>query len=97
MAAGLPVVATRVGGIPDTISDGVEGLLVPRGDVAAMASALLRLLGDAPLRLAMGEAGARRVAREFSADAWAKRVLDLYAGIVSDSGPVQHDQPRPAP
>ena len=46
MDAGLPVVGTRVGGVPDLIDEGVEGLLVPRRDPAALAAALARLLRD---------------------------------------------------
>ncbi len=67
LAAGLPVVASRVGGIPDVVRDGVEGFLVPSGDAEALAEALLKVLEDESLRLKMGRAAKAR-AREFSVD-----------------------------
>ena len=57
MAAGLPVVVTAVGGNPEMVRDGVEGLLVPRGDEEAVASALLRLLDQPAVAESMGSAG----------------------------------------
>jgi glycosyltransferase involved in cell wall biosynthesis len=85
MNAGLPVVAARVGGIPDTISDGVEGLLVPMEDAAAMAGAILQLAKDAGLRAMMGAAGRRRVVRDFGADTWVGNLLQLYSSILDVS------------
>ncbi len=66
MACGRPVVATRVGVIPELVADGKTGLLVPPGDPEAMASALLRLLRDPGLSRRMGEAGRVRAESEFS-------------------------------
>ncbi len=60
-AHGLPVVGTRVGGVPEVVAHGQTGLLVPPGDVAALAAALGRLAADPPLRLAMGRAGEARI------------------------------------
>jgi glycosyltransferase involved in cell wall biosynthesis len=65
MAHGKPVVATRVGGIPEVISDGVTGYLVGRADVAAMSDRILQLLGDPALRARMGASGRDTVARKF--------------------------------
>jgi glycosyltransferase involved in cell wall biosynthesis len=62
LAAGLPVVATAVGGVADAVTDGVEGRLVPAGDVAALASALAAVAGDAEGRAAMATAARRRAA-----------------------------------
>jgi len=59
-AVGLPVVASRVGGTPDLVRDGEDGLLVPAGDAAALRRALLRLRADAALRGHLA-AGARAV------------------------------------
>ncbi|HEX7590823.1 MAG TPA: glycosyltransferase [Candidatus Limnocylindrales bacterium] len=64
-AAGLPVVATRVGGIPEAVADGETGLLVPSEDAPALASALGQLAQDKDLRARLGEAGRRRVVAEF--------------------------------
>ena len=63
MAAGIPVVATRVGGNPEVIEDGVSGLLVPPRDSAALAAATARLLEDEELAARLGQAGMRRVSR----------------------------------
>ena len=63
MAAGRPVVATRVGGVPDIVEDGETGILVPPGDVDALAGAMARLARDPAERSRMGGQGRRRVAR----------------------------------
>jgi N-acetyl-alpha-D-glucosaminyl L-malate synthase BshA len=73
MACGVPVIATRVGGIPEVVADGVTGYLAPIGDVDAMAEAGSRILRDADLWQQMSEA-ARVAAEHFSAD----RVVPLY-------------------
>jgi glycosyltransferase involved in cell wall biosynthesis len=78
MEAGLPVVATGVGGLPDLIDDGVHGLLVPRRDPGALAHALDALLGDSARRRAMGEAGRRRRREQFEFDVMVQRLEDLY-------------------
>lgn len=66
MAAGLPVVSTAVGGVPEVIVDGVNGLLAPAGDDEALAQDLLALGADEDLRTRMGEAGRRRAREVFS-------------------------------
>jgi glycosyltransferase involved in cell wall biosynthesis len=68
MAAGLPVVATAVGGVPDIVADGETGLLVPPRDPAALAKAIERLAADPDLRAAMGAAGRRAATRLSVAD-----------------------------
>ncbi len=65
MAHGKPVVATRVGGIPELITEGVTGHLVERGDTKAMSASLLKLLDDPSLRSRMGEAGRETVSAKF--------------------------------
>ena len=65
MAHGKPVVATRVGGIPELITDGVTGYLVDRGDAPAMSDRILKLLADPELRARMGEAGRETVSSKF--------------------------------
>jgi len=66
LAGGRPVVATRVGGVPDVVRDGVDGFLVEPGDVAAMADRLAELAGDSELRARMGAAGRDRVLERYS-------------------------------
>jgi glycosyltransferase involved in cell wall biosynthesis len=85
MAAGKPVVATRVGGVPDLIDDGVTGLMVERRDPAALAAALGRLLDDRELRAAMGARGAERQRQEFSAEAMVGRTEDLYEELYREA------------
>ncbi len=77
-AAGLPVVATNVGGIPEIIEDRVSGLLVPALDSAAIAQALLLLLRDSALREKFGSALAARVAQEFSIEQTLDKTFALY-------------------
>ena len=67
MAASVPVVASRVGGIPETIRDGIDGLLVPAADPDALAAAIVRLAHDAALRERLVASGRRRVEDHFSA------------------------------
>jgi glycosyltransferase involved in cell wall biosynthesis len=69
LASGKPVVASRVGVVPEVLEDGSTGLLVPAGDAGALAGALSRLLDDGALRAALGAAGRRLVERSFSG-AW---------------------------
>lgn len=68
MAARLPVVASRLSGIPELVTDEVSGLLVPAGDDAALADALERLAGDPALRARLGTAGRETVLRDFDVD-----------------------------
>jgi type III pantothenate kinase len=78
MAWGRPVVATAVGGLVDAVEDGVTGLLVAPGDVAALRSALERLLGDGELRARLGAAAREKAQREFSFDAAASALIAVY-------------------
>jgi glycosyltransferase involved in cell wall biosynthesis len=80
MAHGLPVIATDVGGIPDIISADT-GILVPRGDSAALADAMCELIGDAQRRKAMGEAARRRYEELFSPTAVVPLMLETYGRV----------------
>ena len=79
MASGLPVVASDVGGIPEVVRDGETGLLVPPGDLPALAAALDRLAGDPDLRRRLA-AGARARAHRYAWPSLATRVAEVYAG-----------------
>jgi glycosyltransferase involved in cell wall biosynthesis len=86
-AAGKPVVATTVGGLPESVEEGVTGLLVPPADVPALAAAVSALLTDETRRRQMGAAAARRFERELAPDAVAEQTIDVYrAAIDSRSG-----------
>lgn len=78
MAAGKPVVASRIGGIPETVDDGATGILVEPGNVAQLADALIRLANDANLRERMGQAGREKVEAEFDPVKVAAKNLKVY-------------------
>jgi glycosyltransferase involved in cell wall biosynthesis len=82
MAAARPVVATRVGGVPDLVEHGVNGLLVPPGDPPAVADAITTLLADADRRRAMGNAGRKRVRDAHGVDRLVADVDRLYSELV---------------
>jgi starch synthase len=81
MACGTAVVASRVGGIPEVVSDGETGLLVSPDDPAALAGALNALVGDPGRAEAMGAAGRKRAAAEFGWDAIAAQTVSLYTEL----------------
>jgi glycosyltransferase involved in cell wall biosynthesis len=81
MAAGRPVVASRVGGIPEVVRDGADGLLVPARDEAALASAISRLLRDAPLAESLARS-ARARAASYDWRGLAQRVAGVYRAVL---------------
>lgn len=78
-AAGLACVATRVGGVPEVVEDGVTGVLVPPHEVDAFADAVVALLLDHPRRAAYGRAARELTQSRFDREVWTDRLLDLYA------------------
>lgn len=95
MARRVAVVASAVGGIPEVVTDGVDGLLVPPADPAALAGAVGRLLTDAGQRRRLGEAGYRTVAERFSIDAQVRRIEALYDEELARAGVVSATAPEP--
>jgi glycosyltransferase involved in cell wall biosynthesis len=81
MAAGAPVVATDVGGNPEVVLDGVTGLLVPPRAPAALADAIVTILGDRELAERFGRAGRRRVTQDFSLTQMIERTEDVYLDL----------------
>jgi glycosyltransferase involved in cell wall biosynthesis len=77
MAAGLPVVASRLSGIPELVEDGRSGVLVPAGDAAALAAALAEMR-DRRRRRAMGLAGCSRVHQEFDLSRSVGKLITLW-------------------
>jgi glycosyltransferase involved in cell wall biosynthesis len=82
MAAGRPVVATRVGGVPEVVVDGETGLLVEPEDPGALAAAVRRLLADPALAARMGQAGRRRAREVFSAQRMAELTAAMYEELL---------------
>lgn len=82
MAAGIPVVATRVGGVPLAVAEGRTGHLVEPQDVAALAAALIDLLTDEDKRLSFGRQARQRAASEFSADVMVPKIDALWRAIL---------------
>jgi glycosyltransferase involved in cell wall biosynthesis len=86
MAAGIPVIATTVGGNPEVIEDGVSGLLVAPRDSAALAAAASRLLEDEGLALRLGQAGMERVSELFSIEGSVHQTEHLYERLLDAKG-----------
>jgi len=85
LAASRPVVTTDVQGCREVVADGVNGLLVPVRDSKALARALAALIGDAPRRVAMGQAGRARAEKEFSQERVISETLAVYAELAQET------------
>jgi len=83
-AAGIPVVATRVGGLPETVQDGVTGVMVPPRDAPALARAVVSVLEDRNVGERMGEAARGRARREFGAERLVETMAAVYSRILND-------------
>lgn len=98
MAAARPIVATRAGGIPEVVEDGVTGLLVPPGDGPALAAAILSLLADEDWRRRLGEAGLARARSRFSAERMVSETIAAYERLLAGRTlAADTPDPRPAP
>ena len=86
LAAGTPVVATRVGGVPDVVADGVDGFLAGVGDVDGLAAGLERLARDPALRLTMGLAGRERTLPRYRVERLVDDVDELYRELLAERG-----------
>ena len=86
MSFGLPVVVSRVGGVPEVVTDDVEGLLVPPSDPAALASAIRALLDDPARRSRQGDAARTRARRDYAIGTMVDRYERLYRGGSADTG-----------
>lgn len=100
MACSKPRIGADLQGIPTVIEDGVDGLLFRPGDAGDLAEKLDLLMGDAALRIALGNEGRARARREFHAEAYFRRLLDFY-GRVLETGVMAPDaapaRPKPVP
>jgi glycosyltransferase involved in cell wall biosynthesis len=98
MAMGKPVIASRVGGIPEAVEDGVTGILVPPANSRKLAEALVVLLENSALRQSMGKAGRERVETLFSLERTIKAIEGSYNNILSqamsETQSTGHSSPR---
>jgi glycosyltransferase involved in cell wall biosynthesis len=86
MGAGLPVIASRVAGIPEVVKHGETGLLVAPGDAADLAAALVRVSGDARLRMTLGAAAQAFVVPRFGVDGYIASMTALYRRLLAEKG-----------
>jgi glycosyltransferase involved in cell wall biosynthesis len=86
MRAGLPVVASDVGGVAESVRDGESGFLVPRADVAQLRDRIERLLTDPRLRTRLGASGRERFVRDFTLDVSVARTLAVYRDTLAAAG-----------
>jgi glycosyltransferase involved in cell wall biosynthesis len=83
MALGTPVIASRVGGLAETIQDGATGLLVPPGSATGLAEAIGKLIADPALRARLGDAARRLQRASYSLEAMASSYLDVYREVLA--------------
>jgi glycosyltransferase involved in cell wall biosynthesis len=86
MAASKPVIASSAGGAAEIVSDGVDGLLTPPGDSAALAHALARLLADPAECIRIGQAGRRTVEQRYQIGAHVAAIQSFYGQVLSNKG-----------
>lgn len=89
MAWQVPVISTRVGGIPDLVREGCEGLLVAPGDQEGLSQALIQLATNRDVRDAMGKAGRKRIEENFSRNAVLPKLEGLYRFLISSGGVIR--------
>ena len=82
-AAGVPILASRAGGMPEAVADGYSGLLVEPGDVGGLAQALITLIDDPALRARLGMQGRARIEREFSVETMVEGNLAVYRELIA--------------
>ncbi|HLA40231.1 MAG TPA: glycosyltransferase, partial [Candidatus Glassbacteria bacterium] len=85
MAAGVPVIATKVGGTPEVIEDGVSGLLVPPSDSEALARAMRSLIENPELARRYGQAGKQRIAEHFSLGRMVQQTEQHYLNLLEQT------------
>jgi len=81
MAAGVPIIASKVGGVPETVEDGTSALLVPQAKPAAMASALARVLEDPALAARLVSNASERLVKRFSPESRYQALLEVYRSV----------------
>jgi len=84
-SAKVPVIATKVGGIPEIIIDGIDGILVPPKDINALSTAIVTLIEKENLRYELAQNGYEKFINEFTSTKMAKRTRAVYVEILSNS------------
>jgi glycosyltransferase involved in cell wall biosynthesis len=82
MRAGLPVVASDVGGVQESVVDGTTGFVIPRGDAVRLRECLRKLITSSELRVRMGEAGRARYEEKFTFDRLVERTTKVYEAVL---------------
>ena len=90
MAAGLPVISTPVGAIPEVVEDGVNGYLIDPGDVAALADRMLRLAGDPAARPQIAKCNRHKAMQAYSLEASSTALGSIFSALVSHSVESNH-------
>ncbi len=85
-AAGVPVIASRIGGIPEVVKDGITGILVPAGDAKILAASIMKLASDVELRKKMGSAGRKYISEMFRWENCVDKMADLYERLIGAAG-----------
>jgi glycosyltransferase involved in cell wall biosynthesis len=96
MRAGLPVVATRVGGVPEAVVEGETGFLIPSGDPSVLADRLARLITDAALRARFGQNGRERYLRRFTFEQMFAKTIQIYREVLGESASSRAPAATPA-
>jgi glycosyltransferase involved in cell wall biosynthesis len=94
MAAGLPVIATTSGAIPEIVDDGIDGLLVPPGDERELATAIERLIRDPALGRKLGQAARAKVEARFDPFRNGQRLAGLFLSLADVAGQSLHEGSR---
>lgn len=90
MSVGLPVIASRVAGVPEMIVDGETGILIPPGNIEVIGDEIKRLMSNPLFRKSLGEKGRERVLKEFSKEKMLGQVRELYASIIDEKHEACH-------
>lgn len=90
MSCGLPVIASRVGGVPDVISDNVDGMLVSPGDSLSLAKSILVLSRDQRLRMSMSNNARKKIIDNYSISPWCRKIESLYFSAASGGRDIQN-------
>jgi glycosyltransferase involved in cell wall biosynthesis len=82
MACAKPIIASRVGGIPDLVDDGINGILIPPNDSRALAQNLIKLLNDESMRRKLGAAAKEKVSVRYDVNTMVEQISRVYADLI---------------